>query len=138
MSAGWVAALGAGGQGSGELWGALLRLLMALVVILPLVYGVTYLYSRRMTAGRSGRALKVIDAVHLGPNRSIVLLEVAGRVLVIGVTPHHIATLAEVTDPEVVRGLVQGQGPGVSKAFAKLLEARLKPLEKPKDGEEGN
>lgn len=133
-------AMDVGGVDGGELWWVLARLAVALLVVLPLAYGMTYLYSRRMTASRSGRALRLIDAVHLGSHRSIVLLEVAGRVLVIGATPHHIATLAEVSDPEAARNLVQvhGSEPTVNKAFARLLEAKFRSAKESKDGGEGN
>lgn len=136
MSLTWAATIDTGGPG-GELWGAALRLVLALLILLPLVYGATLLYSKRMGPGGSGRALKMIDAIHLGPNRTICLIEVEGRILVIGATQHHISTLAELNDPEVVNRLVSAGSPGVTGAFAKILDSKLWSREKVKDGGEG-
>lgn len=137
MSASWAAALGQAAQGS-ELWGAVLRLVLALVVLLPLVYVVTLLYSKRLSSAGAGKVLKVLDAVHLGPNRSIILLEVGDRVLVVGATPHQVTTLAELRDPQVIESLTRRAGTDVTGSFAKFLEAKLRPFDQSKDGGKKN
>ena len=137
MGVSWAAALDIGGHG-GELWGAALRVFVALVVILPLVYGVTLLYSRRFTPGGVGRAIRVIDAVSLGSNRTICLIEVDDRIIVVGVTPQQISTLAEMTEPDAVERLRQLGPRAASRAFSKLIESRLGAGPKPKDGRDGN
>lgn len=135
MSQAVAAALDSGG--GGELWGAILRLLAGLALILPLVYGLTLLYARRLMPGSQARAIRVIETVSLGPNRTISLIEVADRVLVVGATAQHISTLAELTDPQVVESLKSLRPRGDHAAFSKILAQHRRGKKSRGEGEDG-
>jgi len=62
-----------------EQWDALVRVALALLVLIPLVYLVTRLYGRRLSMGRTGRALRLVDTVVLGPNRAVYVVEAVDR-----------------------------------------------------------
>lgn len=85
-------------------WGDLLRVLGALAVLLPLAY-VTARSAGSRLAMRSGRAMRLVDTLPLGPGRALYLVEVAGRMLVIGASGQQIERLATVSDPEKVAEL---------------------------------
>jgi len=84
-----------------------------LVVKLGLVIGLIYLTMwalKRFVLGpqaRTGHAkltgrLEVLDTTHLAPNRTVYLVEVADRVLVLGATQTTLATLAEIKEPGAI------------------------------------
>ncbi len=123
MSGALAAAFDSGG---GELWGAALRLFIGLALILPLVYVMTVLYARWMTPGGQARAIRVIETVSLGPHRTISLIEVADRILVVGATTQQISTLAELTDPEIVERLRALKPRAGDAAFRRILAERLR------------
>ncbi|MBS0345214.1 MAG: flagellar biosynthetic protein FliO [Proteobacteria bacterium] len=67
---------------------------LGLALILGLLYA-TLLFLKRVGAGAGGGAnlLKVRGAAPVGPRERVVLVEVAGKVLVLGVAPGRITPL---------------------------------------------
>jgi len=81
----------------------------ALAVLVPAAYVTARLAGSRLGV-RSARALRVIDALALGPGRSLYLVEVGTRLLVIGVSGHQMQALACLDDPaEVAQVLRQAR-----------------------------
>ncbi len=91
------------GAGLGDLMPSVWRLAGALVLVLGLVW-VTMWIARRVLRGRlpAGRVadIRILDRVHLAPRRSIELVAVKDRILVLGVTDHTISMLTELTQEE--------------------------------------
>jgi flagellar protein FliO/FliZ len=91
------------GTGLGDLMPSVWRLAGSLVLVLGLVW-VTMWIARRVLKGRfpAGRVadIRVLDRVHLAPRRSIELVAVKDRILVLGVTDHSISMLTELTQEE--------------------------------------
>jgi len=93
----------------------LLDLMVKLIVVLGVAYGAIYalrgLMNRQglLTGGRGN--LKVLESAALGPNRSIHLVRVGGKVIVVGSTQEQITTLAEVTEPEELTKIQAGDRP---------------------------
>ncbi len=92
-------------------WWSTAAYLASLVVVFAFVVGMAYLAARflgghfaRPMQGQGGR---ILSHLPLGPNRSVCVVEVAGRFLLLGVTEHEITLLAEITDPEEVSRLQQ-------------------------------
>jgi flagellar protein FliO/FliZ len=84
-----------------------------LVVKLGLVIGLIYLTMwalKRFVVGPQARGgaprlagrLEVLDTTHLAPNRTVYLVEVADRVLVLGATQSTLSTLAEIKEPGAI------------------------------------
>lgn len=115
--------------------GATLRVLLALAILLPAVYFVTKLLSRQASRWTKGKAVRVIDSAVLGPNRSVHLIEVAGRILVVGATPEHVTLLSEVSEPDRVAELLIATSPGGSMQFADIFKGALRPWQETDDSE---
>jgi len=96
-------------QGSGiTLWN-LLRWIISLAAVIGLIYVVMYLLKKgwiqnRRPAGTQG-TFNILGHMSIGPKRMLYLVEVANRVLVLGVTEAGINTLSEITDKETVLAL---------------------------------
>jgi len=56
---------------------------------------------RKLGGVRSGAYMKIIDRLAVTQDKHIILLEVAGRILVVGVSPQKIEAIAEFTKDEL-------------------------------------
>ena len=87
--------------GHGSLY-YLLRALVSLAVIVALIYAI-YFGLRRLSytgVGQRGEGLRVLESLHLGGGRWVHILEVAGRILVVGSGADGLRTLAELSPGE--------------------------------------
>jgi flagellar biosynthetic protein FliO len=99
------------GYGFGDWLGLGARLVAVLITIWLAVLGMRW-YVRRTTgaAGGAGRQLQVIESRSLGPNRSLHLVRLGGRAVMLGVTPERINALLTIDDAEEVERLAAGAG----------------------------
>jgi len=96
---------------------------VVLAMILLLLYGVRKLTRQRMGAA-GGKQIQVLESHYMGVKKSISLVRVPGKVLVLGVTGDRI-NLLDTLDDEIVRR----QMPVVeAKPFGPILSDRLKKL----------
>ena len=99
---------GVGGYGAGDWLGLGLRLRLVLVVVWGAVMAMRW-YVRRTGGvtggGDDGRQLQVLETRALGPNRSLHLVRLGGRAVLLGVTPERINQLLEIDDPDEVERL---------------------------------
>jgi flagellar biogenesis protein FliO len=103
-----------------------LYLLVKSILTLLFVLGLmgAALYALRLYMGKSGKSatkgakapVRVITTAFMGPKRNIAVVEVAGEVLVLGLTPQSITFLTKVEDS------------GAKEELKKLGENRKKPL----------
>lgn len=109
----------------GEDFGAALsKMLLALALVLGLVIGLYWLARRFLpsqVAGPTGN-MRVVGRLPLGPRKGLVLVEVAGRVLVLGVSEQGLNLLTTLSDPGEVAGLAGGRG-AFRRAFRKARAA---------------
>ena len=88
--------LGDGG-GAGDLF-----FRMMLMVLLVIIMGAAAIYLSRKLLPRftqlSGKRVRVVETVHLGPRKTLHLLKIGNRQLLIGSTNENITRLADVTD----------------------------------------
>lgn len=77
---------------------ALLRTAVVLALLIPAIYLTTRLYARRALSARDAAWVRVIETVSIGPQQKLCIVEVAGKVLVLGVTPQHVTFLTEIED----------------------------------------
>lgn len=97
-----------------------------LVAVIFLIYGTAALarrYLLKMPSTARG-VVHVIDATTLAPKKSIYVVEVGGRVLVLGATDAGITTLTQFDDPEVVEQLSASQK-SVTLDFQRILATSL-------------
>ena len=101
-----------------------LGVLFGLVVVLGSVVVVGWLYARsRGLRGIAGQAINVVAAQSLGPKERIVLVEVGGKQIVVGMTSAQLQTLHVFDEPVVTSGPEAGVAPG---AFADRLRSMLR------------
>ncbi len=88
--------------------GALLfRLVVSLVVVLGLAVIVIKFLQKRAFVTQTGRWIRIIDQVGIGPNKALLLSEIAGRIYVLGVTDHGISKLLEIEDTSQVAAILE-------------------------------
>ena len=99
--------VGVGGFGIGYWLGLSAKLGLVLIVIWLAVVAMRW-YVRRVNGvdgAASGRQLRVLETKALAPNRSLHLVRVGNRAVLLGVTPERINQLTEIDDPEEVERL---------------------------------
>ena len=69
------------------------QMLVGLGIVLALLLGSLWLIKRLATPRGAAAGLKVLGAVPVGPRERVVLVEIGGQVLVLGVTPSSVRTL---------------------------------------------
>ena len=111
-------------------------LLLVLAILLAMVFAARWLMQRRP---QGGRRLRFVEAMALGSRDKILLIEVDGKSLLLGVTAHNIRLLTELDAQDLASSQVSQQEtsavaaqPGLSKQFSQLL-GRYARVEKNKD-----
>ena len=93
-------------------WPSFFKMLSALAVVLGLLVGAMYLFrqilQRPSAGGQETGAINVVEARYLGPKSSIMLVEVLGKFIVIGLANNQMSHLATITDPEALEKFKYG------------------------------
>jgi flagellar protein FliO/FliZ len=83
---------------------SILKMLSALALVLGLMVVAMYFLRKFMNKTGGGvetdELVKIVSTRYLGPKSSIVILDVLGRVVVVGVTNQQISLLTEIDDRE--------------------------------------
>jgi flagellar protein FliO/FliZ len=85
-----------------NLGGSLYKMIFSLALVVGLAYGVMYLSKKVLpkVSGVAGRRVQVLETVSLGSRRTVHLLSVGGRHILIGSTQNNITHLADVPADE--------------------------------------
>jgi flagellar biosynthetic protein FliO len=90
--------------GKPDLFSASLKMVYTLGLVLGLMFVIFHLFKKfglkNSVFGGEGKPIKVLSTGFLAPRKSIALVEVAGDVLVIGISNDQISLLGNVQDPE--------------------------------------
>ncbi len=86
----------------------LLSLLAVFALVVLLAYGASRFLGGRFMKAAEGAGGQMLAHLPLGPGRSACVVELAGRVFVLGVTEHSITLLREITDEEEIERLHRG------------------------------
>jgi len=113
----------------------LLDMAWKLGLVLALAYGVLWLAKRFVSvrAVTGGQQMKVIETVTLGGNRSLHLLRVGSRTLLVGATSQQLSTLADVSEAaELPMALTWAEGedlagPPVDESRLPTIKPSLQP-----------
>lgn len=96
---------------------------VVLAMILALLYGIRKLTSQRMGAA-GGKRIHVLESHYMGVKKTISLVRVPGKILVLGISGDRI-NLLDTLDEDIV----QPENPvGDSKTFGPMLSDRLKKI----------
>ncbi len=100
--------------------GAIVSMVLGLLVVLALIFGSAWLVRRvNGVRGVNNSAMRIVSVLAVGQRERILLLEVGGRQVLIGVTAHNIRTLHVFEEP-VVTGPVRADSD-----FAAKLQVML-------------
>lgn len=91
-------------------WWSTFAYLISLVAVFAVVVVMAY-FAARFIGGRFNSARmaagggKILENLQLGPNRSVCVVEIAGRVFLLGVTDGGITLLGEIDDKDIIEHL---------------------------------
>lgn len=83
----------------------LLSLLITFAIVIALAYGASRFLGAKMGRLSGSNEHKVLFNLPLGPNRSVCAVEIASKVLILGVTDHSINLLQEITSPDAIQAI---------------------------------
>ena len=90
-------------------WWSTLAYLISLVAVFAFVVVMAY-FASKFLGGRFANTTtnsggKIMEHLPLGPNKSVCVVELAGKTLMLGVTDQQVTLLGEITDPEEIERL---------------------------------
>ncbi|HPL62841.1 MAG TPA: flagellar biosynthetic protein FliO [Syntrophales bacterium] len=87
-------------MGSVDVFASLLKLFSALAVVLGLMIGGMYLFRGLMKRAGQGSddMIRILSTKYLGPKTSIMLMDILGQIVVVGVAGGKITMLTTITD----------------------------------------
>ncbi|MDR2861242.1 MAG: flagellar biosynthetic protein FliO [Syntrophobacterales bacterium] len=118
---------------------ALLKMISALALVLGIMIGLAFLFRRFFQqTGLSmpdGAAIRILSVKHLGPKNSIMIVDILGQIIVIGVSQQQMSYITTIDNKEALSRLPslngasgEGKGPSLaSPAFDRLTDI-IKPL----------
>ena len=98
-----------------------IKMFSALLLVLGIFLGTFYLLRRVMkrdVADPGKKNIRVIDRNYIGVKKSVALVAVPGKVLVLGVTNDHISFLTQIDDPASIEQLKRTDRAGASTNFS--------------------
>jgi len=116
---------------SENLWPVMLKLLVAVIVIVALIY-LTMLFMRKFSLGRAGilggkGSLEIMERSYFAPKKFVCLIRVGKKVLLVGVSDNNVNLVADVSDqefPALAKGKSKQKTPGF-KAYLQQARAHL-------------
>ena len=76
---------------------SLLRMIVASAVVIGLLAGTLWLLKRSAGGRRGARGFSVESALPLGERRSLAIVTIEGRRLLLGLAPNHVSLVTELT-----------------------------------------
>jgi len=104
---------------------ALLKMLFALAVVLGLLMASVYFLKRYLSPAGGpddGQAVRILAARSLGPKSSILVVDILGKVVALGVTASQISVIADLDDPAALDRLRRRGGGPAPSPFPQSLE----------------
>ena len=102
-----------------ELWPSSLKMLSTLALVLGLMFLLFYAFKKLVLKnslfGKYNKMVNVLSTGFLGPKKSIALVEVAGEVLVLGISNDHISLLSNIQDSDKIDRIKNGDLSGASR-----------------------
>lgn len=78
---------------------SLTRIALSLMVIVVIIYGVVYMLRKlsgnRLGGRRKNKTIQMVEQTYLAPKKSVCLIKMADRAVLVGVTDTHISMLTE-------------------------------------------
>jgi flagellar protein FliO/FliZ len=100
-----------------------IKMVLVLLLLLGVLLSALYAFRRLAGAGQaSGRPIRVLASSYLGPRKVISMVEIPGKILVLGVTKNDIRVLDRIDDEGVLAGFRTSEGAAAPTAFSAHLK----------------
>jgi flagellar protein FliO/FliZ len=99
---------------SPELTGAVLKMALALLLVLAILWAVQRWARRNLANGPAGikrRLVRVLGNHYLGVKKSITIVQVPGSILVLGIGAEQISLLSRIDDPQAIARIIEEEKP---------------------------
>lgn len=106
----------------------LFKMMLGLIIVLAVMAGIAYLAKKMLPGiGHQQSAIQVIGSVNVGTRERVVVLEVAGRWLVVGVAQGNVSAIANLevgakADADNTTRSLDAQTNSIATAFAAVLK----------------
>lgn len=115
---------------------ATVKMILALAVVLALLWAAQRWMKRALPAGRVGgkdRLIKVLSNHPVGIKKSVALIQVPGKVLVLGIGTEQVNLLAQIDDPKALADLASEDERKSGTSFSEQLQRMTRNLRRPAD-----
>jgi flagellar biosynthetic protein FliO len=110
------------------------RIVLSLVIIIALIFGVSWLIRKSGLAGTSriggGGSMDVLEVLPLGPNRNVVLFRVIDTVYLCGQTASNISMIDKIDGQRAVDLLTSSKGPSTVVHFKEAFNQFISKMKK--------
>ncbi len=116
-----------------------IKMFSALLLVLGIFMGSFYLLRRflkRDVTGPGQKIIRIIDRSYIGVKKSVTLVEVPGKILVLGVTSDRISLLTRIEDPDSIEQIKESSVSGAPLSFSNHLSRLLKNARDSRTGKE--
>lgn len=97
------------------------KMFYTLAIVLALMFLIVYVFKKvvlkNSVLGGNDKLIKVLSTGFLGPKKTIALVEVAGEVLVLGISDDNISLLAQIHDDERLEKIKAASAGGIGKIW---------------------
>ena len=108
---------------------SILRPMLALLAVLAAIMLLAYAFRRwvvKTPRHRHHPAIEILARSAIGPRQSLCLIKLGPQLVLVGISPNHLASLCTIEDPEdiaQIRGLVEKNAPhSVTNSFNKMFQ----------------
>lgn len=107
----------------GEVFTVIISLVGILALILALFYAAKWLGKK--TSISSAQNLRIVERVSLSTDKMLLLVEICGKYMIVGVAPNGINTLCELNEEEIARLILPNKGSGDNQ-FLNILTQKFR------------
>lgn len=105
-----------------SIWRAVFGLAFVIGLILCISYLLRFMNSRGLRLDLRGNHIRIVDAVQIGMNRGLYLVQVGSKLLLVASTDKGLSYMTEITDPGDVESILGGENSGETSTFAGALK----------------
>lgn len=103
--------------------------LLGLVIFAGILYlayvSTKFIGSRYSLGGKGGKNLKIIESLAIGKESRLAIVKAGEKYLLLGITPHSISNVAELSEEEIKAAETQNSQPAEGMSFAEALKINL-------------
>lgn len=111
---------------------SILKMIIALLFVLSLIYGIVLILRKRNRLLEQNDIIENFGGITVGPNKSIQLIRIGSHVYAVGVGDH-VDLMLEITEPEVIEALLEKKNKGKQPALFSQLFQRERKSKKDQD-----